>query len=100
MAQWMKDRDLLVAETLDLLKNSAGKSKQAISAERIESPTTEPSRAAIDLPTFDRSEVKARLARFKATQAKFQREREEYYTVTMAKARATQWRADTISRSR
>jgi hypothetical protein len=58
MVQWMKDRDLLVAETLDLLKNAAGKSKQAISAERIESPTTEPSRAAIALPTFDRFEVK------------------------------------------
>jgi hypothetical protein len=74
MVQWMKDRDLLVAETLDLLKNAVGESKQAISAERIESPTTEPSRAAIALPTFDRSEVKARLARFKATQTKFQRE--------------------------
>jgi hypothetical protein len=33
MAQWMKDRDLLVAETLDLLKNAAGKLKLAICAE-------------------------------------------------------------------
>jgi hypothetical protein len=89
-----------VAETLDLLKNAAAKSKQAISGERIESPTTEPSRPAIALPNSDRSELKARLARFKATQTKFQQEREEYYSETMAKARATQWRADTISRSR
>jgi hypothetical protein len=42
------------------------------------------------LPTFDRSEVKARLENFKATQLKFQMEREQFYAKTMAKARAAQ----------
>jgi hypothetical protein len=102
MTEWMKERDLLVAETLDLLKTVAAKSNQAPAPELIEAPKTEPLKSvAATLPTFDRSEVKIRLVDFKATQLKFQMEREQYYAATMAKARATQGhiRTDWVTRS-
>ncbi|HLZ03641.1 MAG TPA: hypothetical protein VKR55_16020 [Bradyrhizobium sp.] len=35
----------------------------------------------------EREEIAARVASFKAMQEKFQREREEYFTVTLRKAR-------------
>jgi chorismate mutase len=35
----------------------------------------------------EREEIAARVASFKATQEKFQREREEYYTTTLENAR-------------
>jgi hypothetical protein len=91
MTQWMKERDLLVAETLDLLKGVAARSKEAPPLQLIGAPKTEPLKPfAAALPSLDRSEVKARLMNFKATQVKFQMEREKYYAATMAKARATQ----------
>jgi len=34
----------------------------------------------------EREEIAARVARFKATQQKFEREREEYYATTLGKA--------------
>jgi hypothetical protein len=40
---------------------------------------------------MERAEIRTRVATFKANQQRFQREREEYYATTMAKARATQW---------
>lgn len=39
----------------------------------------------------ERDAIATRVATFKATQQKFQREREEFYASTMEKARATQW---------
>ena len=38
----------------------------------------------------EREEIAARVASFKATQQKFQRDREDYYAHTMEAARATQ----------
>jgi outer membrane murein-binding lipoprotein Lpp len=40
---------------------------------------------------LEREEIAARVANFKATQEKFQREREEYYAATMEAARAVRW---------
>lgn len=40
----------------------------------------------------EREEIAARIANFKATQQKFQREREEYYATTMENARHTPFR--------
>jgi hypothetical protein len=37
----------------------------------------------------EREEIAARVANFRATQAKFEREREEYFTTTLDAARAT-----------
>jgi len=39
----------------------------------------------------DRAVIDSRVAMFRETQAKFQREREDYYDTTMEKARATDW---------
>jgi hypothetical protein len=38
----------------------------------------------------EREEIAARVANFKATQEKFQREREEYYTATLENARQSE----------
>jgi hypothetical protein len=40
---------------------------------------------------MERADIRTRVATFKANQQHFQREREEYYATTMAKARATPW---------
>ena len=45
--------------------------------------TTEPK----DRLTLEREEIAARVARFKATQEKFEREREEYFVATLENAR-------------
>jgi hypothetical protein len=45
--------------------------------------------AGLDLPADFQSEIRARVASFRAHQARFTREREEYCRVTMAKVRAT-----------
>jgi hypothetical protein len=44
-----------------------------------------------DRLALEREEISARVASFKATQEKFQREREEYYTATMEAARSVRW---------
>jgi len=40
-----------------------------------------------DSLALEREEIEARIASFKATQAKFQREREEYFAATLQNAR-------------
>jgi hypothetical protein len=50
-------------------------------AKRME--TTEPK----DRLTLEREEIAARVASFKATQEKFEREREEYFVTTLENAR-------------
>jgi hypothetical protein len=42
-----------------------------------------------DRITREREEIAARVARFKATQEKFEREREEFFTTTLEKAKKT-----------
>ena len=42
-----------------------------------------------DRITREREEIAARVARFKATQEKFEREREEFFTTTLEKAGKT-----------
>jgi len=39
----------------------------------------------------EREEIAARIANFKATQEKFQRERDEYYAATLNAARTLRW---------
>jgi chorismate mutase len=43
-----------------------------------------------DIPASERKEIAERVATFKATQAKFQREREEYFATTMKNARRSE----------
>ncbi len=40
---------------------------------------------------LEREEITMRVAQFRATQEKFQREREAYYTSTMEATRAIRW---------
>jgi hypothetical protein len=88
MQQWLKDRDRLVEDGLAFIQTLA-----AAKRVRIETPTQiEPPKAVdqtqIAKPRdklFDREEIRQRVADFKATQRRFQREREEYYEKTMAK---------------
>jgi len=102
----MNERDLLLAETQDYVHRLAANSKivplpktmpapktqsltpeLSFTSEQNVSPKIEPLKfIAALLPAFNRSEVKARLANFKATQMRFQREREEFFVMTMAKA--------------
>jgi hypothetical protein len=106
MDKWMTERDLLLTETQDYVHRLAANSKivpvpktmptpktqsstpeQTFTSEQNVSPKIEPLKPITALlPAFNRSEVKARLANFKATQMKFQREREEFFVLTMAKA--------------
>ena len=46
----------------------------------------------------EREEIAARVANFKATQEKFQREREEYFVVTLENARNSEHSRRTLER--
>jgi len=82
------DRDLLIKETLVFAQRVT-----AAKPVRIETSTPiEPAKSFIqpNLPKpkdrlFEREEIRQRVADFKATQLKFEREREEYFKRTLAK---------------
>lgn len=46
-----------------------------------------------------RADMERRVADFRETQAKFQRERDDYYETTIEKVRATDWNEFVMSRS-
>ncbi|MGY3607614.1 MULTISPECIES: hypothetical protein [unclassified Bradyrhizobium] len=135
--KWMKERDLLIAQTMAFVQSVTGKKPDA----ELLSPATEttvratittavvnveavlaeppplpiavppnpaqtvpaqtmhpearpsqakpPQIAGLDLPADFQSEIRARVASFRAHQERFTREREEYCRATMAKVRAT-----------
>jgi hypothetical protein len=88
MQQWLKDRDRLFEEGLAFIQTLAAAKRL-----RIEIPTQIEPPKAVDLTQmakprdklFERAEIRQRVADFRATQHRFQREREEYYRKTMAK---------------
>jgi hypothetical protein len=104
---WMQDRDLLIAETLAFVKSVKGAHTKAagplVPLEQIkqilksEQPSDK-SETSSDLappkfermsslsPRNEREEIVARLASFKATQLRFQRERELYGSATLRDA--------------
>ncbi len=91
---WMQDRDLLIAETLAFVKGvkaaRAGSTvpAQIVPIEEIKQIIQPEQSGNFDPPKFERTsslppinereEIVARLASFKATQLRFQREREQY----------------------
>jgi hypothetical protein len=117
--KWMRERDLLIAQTMAFVESVTGKKPDAdkfmaapeaekpvmagvaatnIEAVLIETTTVvaEPPKPAQpiqvarpDLRVDFQSEIKARIANFRAHQQRFLREREEYCSATMAKVRAT-----------
>ncbi len=107
---WKKERDLLIAQTLAFVQSVAGQkadvgtildAEPPIEAaateirEIIAQPVVEPSngvRVSAQMPRMVaasdfRSEIQARVMSFRAHQQRFDREREEYFKATLAKAR-------------
>ena len=119
--KWMRERDLLIAQTMAFVQSVTGKKPDAdmLTAAPLPeqsavipalAPTPAPAAAAppvetaaaaeplkaVQPPQFAKldirgdfgSEVRARVASFRAHQERFLREREEYCSTTMAKVRA------------
>ena len=120
--KWMKERDLLIAQTMAFVESVTGKKPDAdklMAAPQTEKPAiapmptpeitsvveaalaettlvVEPANAGLP-PSFVKldirgdfsSEVRARVATFRANQQRFLKEREEYCSSTMAKVRAS-----------
>lgn len=125
--KWMRERDLLIAQTMAFVQSVAGRKPEAEIFARPDIPPVTPTRlpdveamlaeglgvaeslrvaepppAAIapepaqPVPPIRpagrgdyRSEIQARVEKFRAHQAKFNREREAYCSATMAKMHAT-----------
>ena len=102
MIGWMQDRDLLIAETLAFVKAVKGADAELPEPLQIvpivqteQSLRSEPP-SDFNPPKFDRvvslppknerEEIASRLASFKATQLKFQREREQYGSTPLNEA--------------
>ena len=122
--KWMRERDLLIAQTMAFVQSVTGKMPEAektiarpvalLPVETSETPsataptpdieallavsgTVTPTQNEIsrpapiplpNLPDDFRSEIKARVANFRAHQERFNREREAYCSATMAKVHA------------
>jgi hypothetical protein len=99
---WMEDRDLLLLETQMLISELAGAKPSVATPSSVASiyqcePAHDPSlfaplqfeRIAPLLTVNQRQEIATRLAAFKATQARFQREREAYFVAILNKARGS-----------
>ncbi len=124
--KWMRERDLLIAQTMAFVQSVTGKKPEAdktdamsvdflsvrtsetivtsapmpdVEALLSEAVVAEPSREARPVQTIARadlrsgfqseiSEIKARVANFRAHQERFNREREDYCSTTMAKVHA------------
>jgi hypothetical protein len=116
MNDWRKQRDLLIEETMAFtqrLRSNAPKQfefsntvPQPLSSGVAIQPEPWQLPMAAEVPTpedrldTERNVVLRRLANFKATQKKFQQEREEYYTRTMSAVRATQWTSESRDNGR
>lgn len=135
--KWMKDRDLLIAQTMAFVQSVTGKKLEPMSAAMpddtnpdVEATSAEAIRVALEIvdPTYAsakdaktastesryaeipptpvpqaiaavlppratvqgdyRNEIQSRVANFRAHQERFNREREDYFNATLAKARA------------
>jgi hypothetical protein len=101
MNEWTKQRDLLIEETLAFVQGVAVNTSRIPSVQQAvepKEPATSVQKPVIakdlepkDKIEMERTVIQRRVANFKAHQERFEREREEYFTTTMAKARATQW---------
>jgi hypothetical protein len=103
MIEWIKQRDLLIDEALAFAQAVAANTpKMALtpvhqpdaaqgfvsSAQR---PVAVTESAPRDTPDMERNAILRRVANFKAHQERFQREREDYFQKTMAKAQSDKW---------
>jgi hypothetical protein len=116
--KWMRERDLLIAQTKAFVQSVAGKRPDAAksvansTAAEVYKPAAAPAAfvpdleallarttvavappkpaeiARPDLRTDFQSEIRARVANFRAHQQRFHRERDAYWSATMAKVHA------------
>jgi hypothetical protein len=116
--EWMKQRDLLIAETMEFVQSVTGRKPGqpglgppagakpgavAAAAEGAKTPAKIPAGEILNSPSTIqpgvrlpraivggdvRTEIETRLATFRAHQERFHREREAYFSATLAKARA------------
>jgi len=108
--KWMRERDLLIAQTMAFVQSVTGKMPEAEIFARTEpvTPTRlpdveamlaetaaapQPPKQAVPVrpatPSEYRDDIRARVEKFRAHQAKFIRDREAYCSATMAKVHAT-----------
>lgn len=112
---WMRERDALIAQTLAFVQSVAGTNEDAgTPLPRLTPKQPKAATASVDLgpvgttrapeaprdvpatppvprpivPSDLRREIGARIASFRAHQERFRREREDYFTATLAQARA------------
>jgi hypothetical protein len=104
MDEWKKQLDVLVEETMAFVRTVSGDASKEIDFPQTAAPRESqgvarhpepmqlPMTAEVSPPKDrldrERDAIQKRVANFKANQKKFQRDREEYYTRTMATARA------------
>ena len=115
--KWMRERDLLIAQTMAFVQSVSGHKPEAEVFARTDIPAVTPTRlpdveallaegispaeapkpaasAPVPpprpIPRGDyQSEIQARVEKFRAHQARFKREREAYCSATMARVHAT-----------
>jgi hypothetical protein len=102
--KWMRERDLLIAQTMAFVQSVTGKKPEAeatgatslalppLALPSLTLPAVETAKPAPvvrpDLRDDFQSEIKARVANFRAHQERFSREREAYCSATMARVHA------------
>lgn len=108
--KWMRERDLLIAQTMAFVQSVTGKKPEADIFTRGDVPAVTPTRLpdveamlaeTVSLPEPQKamparsagrseyqSEIQARVEKFRAHQAKFNREREAYCSATVARMQA------------
>jgi hypothetical protein len=103
MTDWMKQWDLLLEEALAFAQSVAANApRTALStahqpdaeqrfASSVQRPVAATEPAPKETPDMERTAILRQVANFKAHQQRFQREREDYFQKTMAKARSDQW---------
>ena len=101
---WKKERDALIAETMAFVQSVTGKRAEAsrsdgnfasaVAPELLPLPELERAPAAAPpaprpiAPGDMASEIRARVASFRAHQERFNREREQYFSATLERLRA------------
>lgn len=105
---WVKERDLLIAQTMAFVQSIAGKQPEIEIRSETRTPfapadATETAKRPAEVvspvdrpsPAFRREvreEIQSRVAAFRAHQQHFEREREAYFNAVLAKTRATMGR--------
>jgi hypothetical protein len=103
MNDWMKQRELLVEEALAFAQAVAANAPKTaltpvhqpdaaqVVASSVPRPVAVTESSPRDTPNMERTAILRQVANFKAHQQRFEREREDYFQKTMAKARTNQW---------